>query len=288
MGRGMGKGLGKGGFFDMLGELGGLLQAAACCICLLCVLGPIFLIVGISFAVDATSNSRGELLAEVRSDAGLWTDGARAEFDDLQLFLQFGSAAPVAIPPLETGDEIDDIGSQAEDDEIVWTPLRYSASVVVPANGAPGDIYKLKAGAGGTSALDETQPFALCEQAFVTLADCRESCASSSRRRSSSNNNQQQCTSKCCTGAGGVYTLVGSNYQCIVTLQLSEVTMVAPSGAGVGGVTLDASLWTGKTTGFSKDVPASNEDLVAKKSHTSAGVSTQAIPTATREFQGYL
>ena len=46
MGRGEGRGRGKGGFFDLLQELGGIMQAAACCVCLLFILGPVFLIIG--------------------------------------------------------------------------------------------------------------------------------------------------------------------------------------------------------------------------------------------------
>jgi hypothetical protein len=284
---GMGRGRGKGGFYDMLGELGGMMQAACCCVCMLFILGPVFLIIGLSFLADATTDTRGEALAELEADAAEWTDGRRAEFDGLELSIRVGQTEPsitvTSLPAVASGDVIADIGSQPEDVEISWTPLRYSAVVPVPGHGAPGDTYTLLAGAeGSTIELDQTGPFVLCEQSFIELSNCGQSCSSSRRRSSSTTTQSQSCTSTCCpcatrcTQSGGTYTSIAGTYRCIVTMQLQEICMVAPSGAGANQPDMTASinpaLWFGRTTGFAPTLPDVNDQLTnEKKLHSSAG-----------------
>jgi hypothetical protein len=272
----MGRGNGKGGFFDALGELGGMMQAACCCVCLVFLLGPIFLIVGVSYVADATTDTRGEALKELQGDAAAWEDGHRADFDELELAVDPGAIiGQRPLPAVTAGDRIADIGSQPDDLDITWTPLRYSALVDVPGNGLPGDTYTLYV--GGVQ-VDQAGPFALCEEQTITVSNCRETCSSSRRRSGSSGS--QQCTSSCCpcslrcAESGGAYRRVGGTMRCRVTLQLQEVCFVAPSGAGAGGAAADPTLWTGQTTGFADSLPHINGELdppSEPKVHTSAG-----------------
>ena len=267
----MGRGNGKGGFFDVLGELGGMLQAACCCVCLVFLLGPIFLIVGVSYVADATTDSRGEALKELQGDAAAWEDGHRADFDELDLAVDLGPMVDQRVlPAVTTDDHIADIGSQPDDLDITWTPLRYTALVDVPGNGAPGDTYTLHVGG---EQVDQAGPFELCETQYITLPNCRETCSNRQRR-------SQQCTSSCCPceircrESGGAYDRVGDRMRCRVTLQLQEVCFVAPSGAGAGGATADPTLWAGQTTGFAESLPDMNSKLdppSEPKVHTSAG-----------------
>jgi|EP01044_Picomonas_judraskeda_P010903 hypothetical protein len=281
----MGHGNGKGGFFDVLGELGGMMQAACCCVCVAFLLGPIFLLVGVSFVGKAATDTRGEALRELQGEAGLWEDVHRADFEGLELSVQVAYTNNLGtvisqstdLPAVTVGDEIDDIGSEPDDLAVAWTPLRYSAQAAVPGNGPPGDTYRLYAGA---VLLDQAGPFVLCEQSYITLSNCRETCSSRQGSR---------CTSSCCpcaercTESGGVYRSVSGTMRCAVTLQLQEVCFVAPSGAGVGGASVDPALWSGQTTGFADSLPDINQQLgppSEPKVHTSAGMYVR-VPPAT-------
>jgi hypothetical protein len=255
-----------------------MMQAACCCVCLLFLLGPIFFIVGVSYVADSTTDSRGEGLKELQGYAAAWEDGHRADFEELDLAVAIGSGLwsdQTTLPAVTTGDSIPDIGSQPDDIDITWTPLRYSARVDAPGSGygPPGDTYRLYV--GGVE-VDQAGPFALCEQQNIAVSNCQATC-SSNRRRSSS----QQCTSSCCPcsvrcqESGGTYEADRyGTMHCKVTLQLQEVCFVAPSGAGAGGASADPTLWTGQTTGFADSLPEGNDQVEPPhepKVHTSAG-----------------
>ena len=276
----MGRGNGKGGFFDVLGELGGMMQAACCCVCVAFLLGPIFLLVGVSFLGKATTDTRGAALRELQGEAGLWEDVHRADFEGLDLSVKVGYTNSLGaviqsttdLPAATVGDVIVDIGSQPDDIDVAWTPLRYSAQATVPGNGPPGDTYALYTGA---VELDRAGPFVLCEESYITLSNCAETCSSRQGSR---------CTSSCCpcadrcTENGGVYRIVGGTWRCAVTLQLQEVCFVAPSGAGAGGASVDPALWSRQTTGFAATLPDINGQLSQPKVHTSAGAYARVPP----------
>eukprot|EP01045_Picozoa_sp_COSAG04_P055860 COSAG04_NODE_25758_length_303_cov_1.235294_1_plen_101_part_11 len=97
-----------------MNELGGMLQAMALCVCLLLVLGPVLIIMGLLYLADATTDTRGEALELMGVAARAWEGeagggdgpGARADFAglDLELHLVGAPQSPVPLPARSDGD----------------------------------------------------------------------------------------------------------------------------------------------------------------------------------------
>ena len=285
----MGRGRGKGGCLLMteMNELGGMLQAMALCVCLLLVLGPVLIIMGLSYLADATTDTRGEALALMDVAARAWEGeagggdgpGARADFAglDLELHLVGAPQSPVPLPARSDGDAVPDIGSQEEDAPVTWRPLRYSAVARV-AGSAAGDTYSLRDGDGAE--LKSVGPLFSCEAAVLEPRDCQNH-PCSRRRRSSSGCDSTCCPcSHRCTEQGGswVAASAGRPAICNVLLKLTEVSVLVPTGAGrlCDGALCDSNSWS-DAGGIAFSLPDGNEQLSAEDRKAHDGFGTYEI-----------
>ena len=285
----MGRGQGKGGCLLMteMNELGGMLQAMALCVCLLLVLGPVLIIMGLSYLADATTDTRGEALELMGVAARAWEGeagggdgpGARADFAglDLELHLVGAPQSPVPLPARSDGDAVPDIGSQDEDAPVTWRPLRYSAMARV-AGSAAGDTYSVR-DAGGAE-LKSVGPLFSCEAAVLEPRNCQNH-PCSRRRRSSSGCDSTCCPcSHRCTEQGGswVAASAGRPAICNVLLKLTEVSVLVPTGAGrlCDGALCDSNSWS-DAGGIAFSLPDGNEQLSAEDRKAHDGFGTYEI-----------
>lgn len=254
MGRGLGRGRGKGRFFGAMQELEQGMQCGLCCVCLMCICGPIFILVGMSYMGKATTDSRGALILSWNNAALSWESSGRAQFaglslsvlpcavlrgDEFQGCVQTSKDTVAALAATEPNGAatLPDLGSKDKDKAVPWTPLFYSGIVTLMRGSAAAEFAVERDG----QVVYRTPQIPVCTVRTVDVNPCSARCDDNSqdysrrRRRGGSNNNQcRTCTSKC-TSAGGDWS--SSTGQCSYTLSLTGVALA------VGGHPKSDSPW---------------------------------------------
>jgi hypothetical protein len=97
MGKGGGRGRGKGGCMSDLQEIGQEIQCMICCVCVMLVIGPILMLVGLSYLGEATTDTRSLQIAEWDAAAAAWTTSQQQQpFGGMQLAAQCSSCGGAA------------------------------------------------------------------------------------------------------------------------------------------------------------------------------------------------
>eukprot|EP01049_Picozoa_sp_SAG25_P008240 SAG25_NODE_727_length_5698_cov_2.832649_5_plen_316_part_00 len=250
MGRGEGRGDGKGSYWDAFQELSQALQCAACTVCIMIIIGPILMFVGIGYLGDATTDSRSIAIEKLRPVVNKWmAGGARAEFTashgvrgsprtyEVSVYYsqQIGSICEPEPPStvagsmststlaLKTdGDAVPDLGSQPKDavhrDE--WTAARYESDPsmsITPTTGDAGSSWHVQVrdvspGAPAPNTLAHLR-LPLCAELHSTMTGCRVDCSGSSSSSSSSRRRRRSSSSSSCVSCRSKCEDMGGTYQ---------------------------------------------------------------------------
>eukprot|EP01048_Picozoa_sp_COSAG05_P003109 COSAG05_NODE_138_length_16837_cov_344.961286_17_plen_473_part_00 len=242
-GRGEGKGGGKGGYMDIFQELEQGLQAAACCLCIMIVAGPICIIASLSYFGSSVTDSRSIAINNLKPVVDSWESGGRSAFVGKEFVFTppggYFSQAVVQSIRLRSdhgGDVIPDLGRVPTDTvkSSDWQRQKYTAQARVSTTLSGSwtlrqDTPRPRLGTATWSSPSITT----CTTTDLDVTPCSSSCSSSSRRRRSGSSSCTTCSSKCRNEGG---TMDGQG-RCRVGVQLERVTTVIDPLKAIGSQT---------------------------------------------------